>query len=67
MKYKYFLMLILFNVFSFLTLSSENKETILEKMDCKKMCRKYNKPAKPVSADYSQIEFSPVNQFLTFM
>jgi len=67
MKYKYILMLILLNVFSFLTLSSENKETIFKKTDCKNMCCKYSKSAKPVSEDYSLIEFSPINQLITFM
>lgn len=67
MKYKYFLILVLLNGFSFITLSSGNKETILKNLDCNKMCCKYSKKAKPENKDNSLIQFSPVHQFLIFM
>ncbi|MBK5273376.1 MAG: hypothetical protein JJE22_20430 [Bacteroidia bacterium] len=67
MKYKYFLMLVLLNGLSFITLSSENENAIIKKLDCKKNCCKCSRIVKPVKEDNSMIEFSPIKPFLIFM
>jgi len=67
MKYKYFLMLLFFNGLSFITISSENENAVIKKMDCKKTCCEYNKKAKAVKTDNNLTDFSPIKQFLIFM